>query len=97
VTTRKEYVVQLDHTVTAILTVSDLLTRVVARTVKTLTGLGASEDPMHALRVASCLTAVTAIIETSMARKLASSFGTESLEVIWRKCLEICIVVSRTT
>jgi hypothetical protein len=97
VTTQKEYVVQLDHTFTAILTSRHLLTGVVARIVKTLTGLGASEDPMHALRVASCFTAVTAIIETSIARKLASSLGTESLEVIWRKGLEICIAVSRTT
>jgi hypothetical protein len=40
VTTRKEYVVQLDRTVTAILTARHLLTGVVARTVKTLTGLG---------------------------------------------------------
>lgn len=94
VITRKEYVVRLDHTVTAIPTASHLLTRVAARTVKTLTGLGASEDPMHAFRVASCFTAVTAIIKTSIARKLTSSLGTQSLEVIWRKGLKICIAVS---
>jgi len=97
VTTRKKYVLKLDHTVTAILTARHLLTGVVVRTVKTFTGLGASEDPIHALRVTSRFTAVTPIIKTSIARKLASSLGTESLEVVWRKGLEICIAMSRTT
>jgi len=67
VTTWEECVVQLDHAVTAILATSHPLTRVVAMTVEMLTGLGAGENPMHALKMASSFTAVTTVIKIPIA------------------------------
>jgi hypothetical protein len=79
---RKSNIIQFYRAKPTILSTSGLLARMVVRTVKAFTWLSVFENLMHALRMASSLTSVPAVVEFSLTRKLVASLWTDSFETV---------------
>lgn len=92
---RKRYVVPPNHARTAVFAAGFLLATMIARLVEALARLWACEDLVHALRVASSLTSVTAVWEASITSKLASALRAEFGKVIGLGGFHLYIHVSR--